>query len=86
MSVKLLIEHLLEFLGLSRGCRGWFESTLSKCQIVGNLMPLLICLLENIPIGGEVNWHVNTIIEPVYEISNNVRPARPQISLPTRAV
>ena len=59
MSVKRLTEPHLEFLSLKRGCRGSFESTLSKCQIVGNLMLWLICLLENIPISSEVNWHVN---------------------------
>ena len=40
MSVKLLIEHHLEFLSLS--CRGSSESTPVKCKIVGNLMLLLI--------------------------------------------
>ena len=38
---KHLTEHHLEFLSLKRGCRGSSESTLSKCQIVGNLMPRL---------------------------------------------
>ena len=27
MIVKLLTEHLLEFLSLKGGCRGWYEST-----------------------------------------------------------
>ena len=39
MPVKLLIEHLLEFLSLKGGCTGSSESTLVNCQIVGNLMP-----------------------------------------------
>ena len=30
MTVKLLTEHCLEFLGLKRGCRGSSESTLVK--------------------------------------------------------
>ena len=42
MIVKLLTEHHLEFLSLTGGCRGSSESTLSKCQTVGNLMPRLI--------------------------------------------
>ena len=44
MIVKLLTEYHLEFLSLKGGFRGLFESTLvkmSKCQIVGNLMPRL---------------------------------------------
>ena len=36
MSVKLLTEHHLEFLSLIGGCRGLSESTLVKCQTVGN--------------------------------------------------
>ena len=41
MSVKLLTEHLLEFLSLKRGCTGSSESTLGKMlhcwksQVVG---------------------------------------------------
>ena len=38
MIVKLLTEHHLEFLSLKGGCGGSSESTLVKCQIVGNLM------------------------------------------------
>ena len=45
MIVKLLTEHHLEFLSLKGGCRGLSESTLVKCQLVGNLMPRLICHL-----------------------------------------
>ena len=44
MIVQLLTEHHLKFLSLKAGCRGSSESTLSKCQIVGNLMPRLIYL------------------------------------------
>ena len=47
MIVKLLNEHHLEFLCLKGGCRGLFESTLAKCQIVGNLMRRLICFCSN---------------------------------------
>ena len=43
MIVKLLTEHHLEFLSLTGGCRGSSRLHLSKCQIVGNLMPRLIC-------------------------------------------
>ena len=38
MIVKLLTEHHLEFLSLKGICRGSSESTLVKCQIVGNHM------------------------------------------------
>ena len=41
MIVTLLTEHHLEFLSLNGGCTGSSESTLVKCQIVGNLMPRL---------------------------------------------
>ena len=41
MIVKLLTDYHLEFLSLKGGCRGLSESTLVKCQIVGNLMPRL---------------------------------------------
>ena len=42
MIVKLLTEHHLEFLSLKGGCRGSILSLhLSKCQIVGNHMPLI---------------------------------------------
>ena len=39
MTVKLLTENQMEFLSLKGCCRGLSESRLSKCQIVGNLMP-----------------------------------------------
>ena len=42
MSVKLLTEHNLEFLSLKGGCTGRLSLHLSKCKIVGNLMPRLI--------------------------------------------
>ena len=81
MRVKLLTDHHLEFLSLKGGCRGSFESTLSKCQIVGNFMLWLICLLENIPIGSEVNWQVNInihylncLIHPNMENTSVVTP------------
>ena len=45
MIVKLLTEHQLEFLSLKGGCSGSSESALSKCQIVGNLMPRLKILM-----------------------------------------
>ena len=47
MIVKLLTEHHLEFLSFKRGCIGSSESTLAKCQIVGNLMLLLILYLNS---------------------------------------
>ena len=42
MIVELLTEHHLKFLSLKGGCRGSSETTLVKCQIVGNLMHWLI--------------------------------------------
>ena len=41
MIVKLLTEHHLECLSSKEGYRGSSESTLVKCQIVGNLMQQL---------------------------------------------
>ena len=46
MIVKLLTEHHLEFLSLKAGCRGSSSLHLSKFQIVGNLMPQLITVLD----------------------------------------
>ena len=45
MSVKLLNEHHLEFLSLKGGAEARPSLDLSKCQIVGNLMPRLNYLL-----------------------------------------
>ena len=42
MSVKLLTEQDLEFLGLKGGCTGSSESTHVKCHIVGNHMSQLL--------------------------------------------
>ena len=47
MSVKLLFEHHLEFLGLTGHCLGSFESTLVKGHIVGNYMLECICSLSD---------------------------------------
>ena len=41
MIVKLLTEHHLGFLSLTGDRRGSSESNMSKCHIVGNLMPRL---------------------------------------------
>ena len=41
MIVKLLTEHHLEFLSLKGGCEARPSLHLSKCQIVGNLVPRL---------------------------------------------
>ena len=41
MIVKLLTEHNLEFLSVKGGCQARPSLHLSKCQIVGNLMPRL---------------------------------------------
>ena len=42
MIVKLLTEHLLEFLRLNEAAEARPSLHLSKCQIVGNLMPRLM--------------------------------------------
>ena len=42
MIVKLLTEHHLEFLSLKEAAEARPSLHLSKCQIVGNLMPRLI--------------------------------------------
>ena len=39
MIVKLLTEHHLEFLSLKEAAQARPSLHLSKCQIVGNLMP-----------------------------------------------
>ena len=41
MNVKLLTEHHLEFLSLKGAVEARMSLYLSKCQIVGNLMPRL---------------------------------------------
>ena len=47
MSVKLLTEHHLEFLGYNGGCTGSLSLHLSKYHIVGNHVSRLICKLYN---------------------------------------
>ena len=42
MIVKVLTEHHLEFLSLKEEAQTRLSLHLSKCQIVGNLMPRLI--------------------------------------------
>ena len=42
MIIKLLTEHHLEFLSLKEAAEAYPSLHLSKCQIVGNLMPRLI--------------------------------------------
>ena len=49
MIVKILTEHHLEFLSLkeaAEAAEAGLSIHLSKCQIVGNLMPLLILYNE----------------------------------------
>ena len=58
MIVKLLTEHLLEFLSLKEGCRGLFESTLAKmsncwkshvtAQMATSLYLLQKCIILNL--------------------------------------
>ena len=48
MTVRLLTEHHLEFPGLNGSCTGSSESTLSKCHVVGNTMPWLICSCRSV--------------------------------------
>ena len=42
MIVKLLTEHHLEFLSLNEATQARLSLHMSKCHIVGNLMPRLI--------------------------------------------
>ena len=42
MIVKLLTEHLLEFLSLKEAVQARLSLHMSKCHIVGNLVPRLI--------------------------------------------
>ena len=44
MIVKLLTEHHLEFLSLKEAAEPRSSLHLSKCQIVGNLMPRLLIM------------------------------------------
>ena len=65
MTVKLLPEQHLEFLSLNGGCTGSSESTLVKCDIVGNHMSPVILLyriisstdLEPIITGADQNFY-----------------------------
>ena len=47
MFIKLLTEHHLEFLSLKKAAEASPSLHLSKCQIVGILMPRLICSSPN---------------------------------------
>ena len=48
MIVKLLTEHHLEFLSLNEAAEARPSLHLSKCQIVGNLMPRPKCCLSGL--------------------------------------
>ena len=67
MIAKLLTEHHLEFLSLKGGCRGCPSLHLSKCQIVGNLMPRLNFYFrlghEKDPITCKKNFIVLSMME-----------------------
>ena len=45
MIVKLLNEHNLEFLSLREAAQDRLNLQMSKCHIVGNLMPRLISFI-----------------------------------------
>ena len=49
MSVKLLTEHHLQFLSLKGAAQARLSLHLSKCHIVGNHLPRLICSLIRSP-------------------------------------
>ena len=51
MIVKLLTEHHLEFLSLKEEAQTRLSLHLSKCQIVGNLMPRLKILRAISPVS-----------------------------------
>ena len=66
MRVKLLTEHHLVFLSLTRGCKGSSELRLSKCHIVGNHMlrlklrctPCMDQLMRNVTF----NIHISFVV------------------------
>ena len=53
MTVKLLTEHYLEFLGLTGGCRGSSESTLVKMPHFWK-SHVATHILDVLPAGGHV--------------------------------
>ena len=63
MIVKLLAEHHLEFLSLNEAAEARPSLHMSKCQIVGNLMPRLnymyICSTAILTIGPMVSLRMN---------------------------
>ena len=82
MSVKLLTEHHLVFLGLKGGYRGSSESTLVKMPHCWKSHVTAQILASNLtfdfriskltaPTCKSVHWNFYRI-EPVHEISNNV--------------
>ena len=59
MIVKLLTEYHLEFLSLKVDCRGLSESTLVKCHIVGNHMPMPVTRsLSLVRVYNEFGWTI----------------------------
>ena len=48
MIVKLRTEHHLEFLSLKGSCKARLSLHMSKCHIVGNLMPQINYIIETI--------------------------------------
>ena len=46
MNIKLLTEHYLEILSLNEAAQARLSLHLSKCQIVGNHVSRLNCLLK----------------------------------------
>ena len=60
MTVKLLTEHHLEFLGLKGGSQARLNLQLSKCHIVGN------------PIHWLISYHFVNVHNASFRIRDNV--------------
>ena len=61
MIVKLLTENYLEFLSLKGAAEGLPSLHLSKCLIVGNLMPRLrLSCLQTLAVDAEYSEYTHT--------------------------
>ena len=80
MSIKLLTEHHLEFLSLKEAAEAHSSLHLSKCQIVGNLMPRPISDRTSDNISPLMKI-LNTVI-PLAQSAFNVRQIRPASNTP----
>ena len=76
MTVKLLTEHHLEFLSLTRGCTCSYESTLIKMPNCwkSHVMALVILYLSYDDASGSEITPCNKICKPlvVYRLTGNI--------------